>query len=126
VDVQQKKDYFLKYSQSALKKARKLRKEMTEAEQRLWGQLRHDRLGVRFRRQVPFGTYILDFFCNKAKLAIEVDGGQHFDAEGLNKDRERDMFLWNSGLTVLRFSNRDIFQNLNGAMEVIHGHLSTK
>ncbi len=124
--MQPKKDYFLKYSQSTLKKARTLRKEMTDAEIRLWGKLRHDRMGVRFRRQVPFGPYILDFFCIKAKLAIEVDGGQHFETECLNKDAVRDNFLQNNGLTVLRFSNRDIFQNLNGVMEVIYGHISTK
>jgi len=79
---------------------------MTEAERKLWGRLREDRLGVRFRRQVPFGPYILDFFSIKAKLAVELDGGQHYDEEGRTKDLERDAYLKKQGVTVLRVSNR--------------------
>ncbi len=88
---------------------RRLRREATDAEMRLWQMLRARRLlGYKFRRQHEFGPYILDFFCAEKRLVIEADGGQHFLPEGVEHDRIRDGYLAERGLRVLRFSNREI------------------
>ena len=77
-------------------------------------------MGVHFRRQVPFGKYILDFFSLKAKLVIELDGSQHYTDEGLAKDAIRDAFLRDNGLTVLRFSDHEFLTNTYGVLQVIY------
>jgi len=78
------------------KLARRLRKESTEAEQRLWRLLRDRRLSAhKFRRQVPLAGYILDFYCVKAKLAVEIDGSQHEKPEAIEYDAERTAVLNN-------------------------------
>lgn len=73
-------------------------------------------MGVRFRRQHPIGPYIVDFYCAKAKLVIEVDGGQH---NGSKSDILRDAFLRKRGCRVLRFWNNEILKNLNGVLHQI-------
>ncbi len=81
---------------------------MTDAEVKLWQQLRMRQVaGVKFLRQRPIGNYIVDFYTPEAKLVIEVDGGQHFEEEGLEYDDVRDAFLEGHGLKVIRFSNVD-------------------
>jgi very-short-patch-repair endonuclease len=92
---------------------------MTDAERRLWSLLRNNRLGVKFRRQVPYDLYILDFYCVKAKLAIEVDGAQHYTAEGKRPDEKRDTDLRSDGLEILRFTNADVLTNSEGVEQVI-------
>ena len=80
---------------------------MTRQEKHLW----YDFLStypVRFSRQKVLGKYIVDFYCFQAKLVIELDGSQHYEAEGKQKDAQRDAFLRSQGLTVLRYSNADI------------------
>jgi very-short-patch-repair endonuclease len=77
-------------------------------------------MGAKFRRQHPFGPYILDFFCLDQRLVIEVDGGQHYEAEGLARDAERTAILENSGLKVLRFTNLEVLQETDAVLEVIH------
>ncbi len=101
-----------------MSRARKLRKNATDAELRLWRELRHRRLGVRIRRQVPLGTYIVDFLCFSPKVIIEVDGGQHAESEA---DRVRDRYLEAEGFRVLRFWNTEVLGNLNGVLERIDG-----
>ena len=93
--------YFLRYPQGAIPKARQLRRSLTDAERKLWSLLRHNQLGVRFRRQVAFGPYILDFFSTRAKLVVELDGSQHYQTEILDKDMKRDNFLRKHGFAVL-------------------------
>jgi very-short-patch-repair endonuclease len=66
---------------------------MTEAERKLWALLRGNQLGVRFRRQVPFGSYVVDFYCPAAKLVVELDGSQHYTDNGRQEDEERDTYL---------------------------------
>ncbi|MDH4223812.1 MAG: DUF559 domain-containing protein [candidate division Zixibacteria bacterium] len=113
--------YFLKYPESTLLKVRKLRGNMTEVERKLWSLLRHNQLGVHFRRQVPFGSYILDFFCFQAKLVIELDGSQHyFTTEGLDSDSKMDIYLQNAGLSILRFNNKEFLRNPAGVLQVIY------
>ncbi|MFS8035902.1 endonuclease domain-containing protein [Xanthobacter sp. AM11] len=101
-------------------RARSLRGTQTDAEQRLWTELRGHRLtGMSFRRQHPLGPYVVDFICLPARLVIEVDGGQHYTPEGLARDRRRECFLADRGLTVLRFSNLDVLNNMSGVLETI-------
>ena len=98
--------------------ARQLRIDATDVERRLWQKLRNAQIdGAGFRRQHPAGRYILDFYCPSLQLAIELDGGQHAQSE--SQDRQRDESLRQRGVTVLRFWNSDITQNLNGVLEVI-------
>jgi len=86
---------------------------------RLWQKLRNRQLGADFRRQHPAGSFVLDFYCPTLRLAIELDGGQHTDAKHESKDRQRDQWLRERGVTVLRFWNSDVTENLSGVLEVI-------
>ena len=101
----------------SLKQAKKLRGEMTDAERRLWYRLRAHRFdGVKFKRQVPIGRYVVDFACMSRKVVLEIDGGQHADNEA---DRVRDQQLAEQGFKVLRFWNHDVFQQTLSVLEVI-------
>ena len=103
--------------------ARRLRKTPTEAEMRLWFRLRRKRIdGRRFRRQVPLGSYVVDFACLEAKLVVEVDGGQH--AERIDADAARTAWLEGRGYRVLRFWNNDVLANTDGVIETIRAALA--
>jgi very-short-patch-repair endonuclease len=98
--------------------ARILRKTMTDTEQRLWSRPKRKQInGYRFRRQFPLGTYIADFVCLKARLIIEVDGGQH--AEQTDHDTMRDHWLASQGFRVLRFWNNDVLHETDAVVEEI-------
>ena len=97
-----------------------LRKNMTDTEKMLWSRLRRKQLkGHQFYRQEIIGKYIVDFYCPKANLGIELDGGQHYSEIGKAKDKTRDDSLVEMGIKVLRFSDRDVFENIGGVMERI-------
>lgn len=98
-------------------RARDLRRSMSPIEQRLWRGLRGAQLGATFRRQHPAGGYVLDFYCSKAKLAVELDGDEHASRTG--RDAMRTRFLNGRGIHVVRFSNRDVCSNLDGVREMI-------
>jgi cyclase len=99
-------------------KAKKLRKKMTEAEKILWSKLRNRKVnGMYFRRQHPYGIYILDFFCFEANLVIEVDGLIHLSKH--EYDLERTKYLEASGLTIIRFRNADIEYRIGWVLEKI-------
>ncbi|MES2405319.1 MAG: DUF559 domain-containing protein [Pseudomonadota bacterium] len=101
--------------------ARHLRRDMTDAEHRLWHHLRRRQLrGFRFRRQFPIGPYIADFACLEAKLIVEVDGSQHFDAAG---DVARTQRLHEHGYQVLRFWNDDVLIRTHQVLATIHDAL---
>jgi very-short-patch-repair endonuclease len=103
--------------------ARRLRRDGTDVEKKLWHRLRNGQIcNARFRRQHPAGGYILDFYCPALALAIELDGGQH--AQSGPRDRERDTWLKQKGVTVLRFWNTDVIDNMNGVLEVIAAKIS--
>ena len=106
------------------KRARELRRQMTSAERRLWQALRGNALdGAYFRRQHAIGTFILDFYCAKSKLAIEVDGGQHLEQAAY--DAERTQWLEQErGIRVVRFTNEDVLRSLDAVVEVIRETLS--
>jgi very-short-patch-repair endonuclease len=96
-----------------LARARRLRREDTVAESRLWNAIRAHRLGGwKWKRQVPWGPYFLDFLCRDAGLVVEVDGGQH--ASETDYDARRTRFIERSGLRVLRFWNSDVLENRDG------------
>jgi very-short-patch-repair endonuclease len=98
-------------------RARRMRREPTEAEKRMWCILRDRRLGeFKFRRQEPIGSYILDFVCFEHKLIIEIDGGQHAESA---YDETRDAWLMARGFTVLRFWNSEVLVNPAGVQHAI-------
>jgi len=101
-----------------LQAARDLRQHMTDAEQCLWQYLRGKQLdGFRFRKQHPIARLVLDFYCPAAKLAIEIDGGQHNTAPERASDEERTRYLKARGIRVLRFWNHEVLQDLPSVLE---------
>ena len=101
----------------AVKFARRLRKNMTDAERKLWSALRDRRFdNYKFRRQVPVGHYIVDFVDFEHRLIVEIDGGQH---SGSVKDVTRDAWFISQGFRTMRFWNVDVFQALDGTMLAI-------
>lgn len=109
----------------ALDNARQLRHRATEAERRLWSTLRDKQLGGwKFRRQVPLGNYIVDFYCPVAKLIVELDGGQH--ADRAPQDQVRTNELISLGYRVIRFWNNDVLGNIDGVLQELLGVLQSK
>ena len=106
-----------------LARARAMRREMTRQERRLWFEFLRN-LPVTVHRQKIFGPYIVDFYIAAGKLAVELDGSQHYEAEGQSYDEQRDGYLRSLGLTVLRYSNADIDQRFPSVCEDILRHLS--
>jgi len=113
----------LSYDKQLKALSQNLRKNMTDAENMLWLKLRRKLKGRPFYRQKIIGKYIVDFYCPKANLVIELDGGQHYSESGKAKDRARDDALTEMGIRVLRFSDRDAFENIGGVMEEIRSCL---
>ena len=110
----------LRYDRNLKQVARGLRNEMTHSEQMLWARLRGRQIqNVQFYRQKPLGVYIVDFYAPKAKLVVEVDGPQHLDLEHEENDARRDAYLAGAGLRVLRFSNTQVFQELDEVVTLI-------
>ena len=107
------------YDNKNIQNARKLRHNMTPQERKLWYlYLRTYR--SRIYRQRPIGKYILDFYCAKARLAIEIDGGQHYDeADNEQYDSKRTKYLNSQGIRVIRIPNNQIMNNFNGVCEYI-------
>ena len=110
----------LSYNNNLKQFSRELRKNMTDAENVLWSRIRAKQIkSCQFYRQKIIGNYIADFYSPKAKLVIELDGGQHYNSDGKEKDAQRDAYIARIGLKVLRFSDRDVFENLDGILEEI-------
>ncbi|MBI1868502.1 MAG: endonuclease domain-containing protein [Methylocystis sp.] len=107
-------------SPSATDHARKLRRDMTSAERRLWAALRAHRLArLQFRRQVPCGPYIADFLCHSARLVVEVDGATHSTREEVARDARRDAWFAANGFRVVRVTNAEVYTELDGVLETI-------
>ncbi|MDO5401627.1 MAG: endonuclease domain-containing protein [Eubacteriales bacterium] len=102
-----------------LESARRLRREMTPHERKLW-YLFLRKYPVKIYKQRIIGRFIVDFYCASAKLVIELDGSQHYEPQGIVHDMERSAFLESLGLKVLRFSNRDVDREFQGVCEQIH------
>jgi very-short-patch-repair endonuclease len=108
----------LSYDKQLKALSQHLRKNMTDAENVLWSKLRRKQLkGYPFYRQKIIGKYIVDFYCPRANLVIELEGRQYYSETGKAKDRTRDDVLTEMGIKVLRFSDRDVFENIGGVME---------
>jgi type I restriction-modification system DNA methylase subunit len=109
----------------AVERARELRRAATPAEVAMWELLRDRRfLGLKFRRQHQFGDYILDFYCDERKLVIELDGAAHESVERGKIDHKRDSYLKSSGLTVLRFENKELFDDPERVLSAIAGSIA--
>ena len=106
-------------------RARKLRKEMTSTEKVLWSRLRGKQLSIKFRKQHPIGLYITDFYARDVGLIIEVNGDTHFTPEAKSYDTVRTDYLSQLGLIVLRFTNLEILQQLDGVMAQINHAIHT-
>ena len=106
--------------ETAPARRRALRGRATDAERLLWRLLRSRQfLGLKFRRQHPVGPYIVDFYCAARRLAVELDGGQHFTIEGQTYDQQRTGYLATRGIRVLRFANNELFENTDGVLEIL-------
>ncbi|MCP4522826.1 MAG: DUF559 domain-containing protein [Candidatus Gracilibacteria bacterium] len=109
--------------------ARDLRKNMTKSEIELWSRIKNKNLGVKFMRQRPVYVYtensgldrfvIPDFYCAEKSLIIELDGGIHENIEVLDLDREKEKLLKNKGITIIRFRNEEIFENIGEVLDKI-------
>ena len=108
----------MQHNSKLTSRAQTLRKNMTKEERRLWYEYLHN-YPYRFRRQVTVGNYILDFYCAAVKLAVELDGSQHYEPEQLPYDACRTAYLNQLGIRVLRFSNLDVLKNLRGVCQQI-------
>ncbi len=108
---------------NTFKFARILRKDSTLAEDKLWQELRGSKLGAKFRRQHPIEDYVVDFFCVKQKLIIEVDGGIHNQAEVKVKDKERQALLTFYGNRFLRFTNEEVLYEMEQVLKTIRENL---
>ncbi|TPN95288.1 DUF559 domain-containing protein [Mesorhizobium sp. B1-1-5] len=104
--------------------ARSMRREPTEAEDRLWHELRGRRLdNIKFKRQVPIGRFVADFVCAEARLIVEIDGSQHAESD---RDQERDAELKARGFRVLRFWNDDVLKELGAVCDTIIAYVKDK
>lgn len=100
-------------------KRNNLKKNMTLEEELLWKKLRKDSLGARFRRQYGIGEYVVDFYCPKLKLVIEIDGEQHHSQEGLEYDNVREEYMKELGIKTIRFSNVEVRDDIESVVEEI-------
>jgi very-short-patch-repair endonuclease len=113
------------YNKQLKHNARTLRSNMTDVEQLLWSRLRRKQLlNTQFYRQKPLANFIVDFYCAAANLVIELDGSQHYSEEGKIADQHRDALLNNMGLSVLRFNNLQVLNELEAVMNVIYQAVS--
>jgi len=111
-----------KVTKEKLQRAKELRREMTLAEKILWEELRANKLGVHFRRQQIVQGFIVDFYCHKSALVVEVDGDIH-DLQ-YEEDVRREKVLSELGLRIVRFRNDDVLKNLSTVVEKIHKQIS--
>jgi very-short-patch-repair endonuclease len=102
-----------------LQHARDLRHPLTPAEKKVWAGVRNRRLGYKIRRQHPIFRFIADFYCEETKLAIEIDGDSHNDPEQAEYDAARTAWLEAEGYRVIRFTNREVHENIDGVLEAI-------
>ena len=114
----------LMYDKRLKERSQQLRKNMTAAETFLWSKIRMKQAkGHWFYRQKPVGEYIADFYCPKAKLVVEVDGGQHSSDEIVEYDKLRNEYMAGLGLRIIRFTNMEVLTNIKGVIEVIERNI---
>jgi very-short-patch-repair endonuclease len=108
---------------SVFRNAAKLRVSMTETELKLWEYLKIKPLGFKFRRQHPIGGFVLDFYCHKLKLSIEIDGGYHLTKEQTEKDKIRTNYLSEIGISEIRFTNEQVLNKYENVIENVNSKL---
>ncbi|MDO4936004.1 MAG: endonuclease domain-containing protein [Phascolarctobacterium sp.] len=113
------------YEQHNKENSQRLRREQTKEEGKLW-YIYLRKYKVTFTRQKPLGEYIVDFYCHKAKLVIEIDGAQHYESDVMLRDEERKKYLERMGLKVIRFTNWDINHNLEGVCLTIDREVTSR
>jgi len=107
--------------------ARTLRKNMTDSELKLWSRIRRRQIfGLQFYRQRPIGNYIVDFYCPRAQLVLEVDGLQHMQELAERKDNYRDSYLKQQGIKVLRFDNLQVLKQLDAVVEKVYRTVASR
>ena len=112
------------YNKNNLDKAKYLRKNMTDAESLMWNFLRAKRFfGIKFKRQVLIGEYIVDFLAPIKKVIIEIDGGQHNQDDVIKYDSKRTEYLESLGYSVFRFWNNDVLNNIDGVLEYLKNNI---
>ncbi len=122
--MEKEHDMFHQASSRLFEFAKKNRRNSTEAEQKLWNQLKGKKLhGFKFRRQHPIGNFILDFYCHKVKLAIELDGKYHENEEHKEYDRLRTKALKEIEIKELRFKNEEVLNDLENVLKKIKEQL---
>ncbi len=111
----------LVYNQPHLKAIRRnLRKQEISAERIFWSRVRNKQQGYKFKRQFSIGNYILDFYCPKLKLGIEIDGATHGDEFEIKRDAEKEKFISRFGIKIIRFLNTDIFEDIDSVLEELN------
>ncbi|HSX25270.1 MAG TPA: endonuclease domain-containing protein [Candidatus Andersenbacteria bacterium] len=104
-----------------------LRNNMPQPELVLWKNIRGKQLGdYKFRRQFSVGNYILDFYCPKKKLSIEIDGDSHFSKQAINNDKIRQVTIEEFGILIIRFTNEEVITNIDTVVERIHYYLQQR
>jgi len=96
-----------------------LRSNLTSAEATLWNHLKQNQLGIKFRRQHSIGPFIVDFYCAKLRVAVELDGASHFTEQGMRYDEQRTLYLNRLNVKVIRFENVRVFDDLLKVLEEI-------
>jgi len=108
---------------SVYRNAANLRNNMTEPECKLWDYLKSRPAGFKFRRQHPIAGYVLDFYCHKLRLSIEVDGNYHLKKVEKEKDKERTIYFNNVGITEIRFYNQQVIEKFDKVVKIIENEL---
>ena len=116
---------FIPYNTELKMRARELRKRLTKAERKLWADFLRS-LNIKIKRQKVLDNYIVDFYCSKAKLVIEVDGDSHNTKDGIEYDEHRTAVLESFGLEVIRFTNDEIFFDFKKVCEIILDKIISK
>ena len=115
----------LEYNKNKIHRAKDLRRPMTKQERRLWYEFLHD-YPVRFQRQKTIGSYIVDFFCHRALLVVELDGMQHCEIHAMEYDRVRTEFLQSAGIEVLRIPNACVDHDFHAVCDLIDQTVNTR
>ena len=123
--IKGKENFYFGASEEIIRRARVLRKTMTKAETKLWQHLQNNQFqGLKFRRQHPISRFIVDFYCHSLKLVVEIDGDIHLQDIQQERDENRTYELEELGLTVIRFDNEKVMNNLVGVLQEIEKHLN--
>ena len=107
-------------SPSIFRNAEKLREMMTASEKKLWEYLKTKPMGYKFRRQHPIGVFVLDFYCHKLRISIEIDGGYHLVKKQKENDKSRTEYLKNVGIDEIRFTNNQVLNDYKNLCESIN------